>query len=272
MTTVDNREILKYRGLVSPGEAIETAHQSAVRSAILNLSRLGTNIYAQYARTGSNSISEQVTTNPFMRLLQEDGSQTDVIYDFYFPYTPQNIQYSDLADEVSEIPRAGTLPLVTFKSHRLMKVSFEFLVAVPYDGMNLDVESSIAILRQFSTNSQRGIVFFNLDTMMTAAWPYRRGPSGRPLIFNIVEMSVTARQRNSLGKITQALVNITIVENQNPTMSIVKVPPFKKTVPKKKTPKPPSNKNTTIPAYSGNADTVAGNPVYTYLLGGQRRP
>jgi hypothetical protein len=272
MTTRDNRDILRYRGVLSPGETITSAQTTAFKVAVLNIQRLNTNIYAQYSTDKSDSTSKQVASNPFMRLLPEIaplGDQT--VYDFYFPFAPQGIQYSDLSDEISEIPRAGTLPLVVFKSHKLMRVSFEFLVAVPYDGMTIDVEESLSILRFFSTNSHRGIVFFNFDTMLTSPWQYRRGPSARPLQFNIAEMSVTARQRNSLGKITQAIVNITLVENQNPIITVAKVPPIRKRREKKKCRGPKcktETKTTTVPSYSSNANTVAGQIQTGYLTRG----
>lgn len=269
MATTDNRDILRYRGILSPSAAVQAAQNAAFQIAVLNVKNLGSNIYAQFAIDSPTSPSSQITSNPFMRLLPENNNTTQTVYDFYFPFTPQNIQYSDLSDEIAEIPRAGTLPIVTFKSHKLMRVSFEFLVAVPYDGMTLDVEDSLAILRTFSTQSQRGIVFFNMDTMLTSPWQYRRGPSARPLQFNIAEMSITARQRNSLGKITQAIVNITLVENQNPIMTVEKVPAIKITRRKKKCKKcPPPTKKDLIPAYSGTANTTAGEEQFGYLTRG----
>jgi hypothetical protein len=270
MTTIDNRDILRYRGILSPSAATQAAQNAAFQLAILNIQTLSSNIFAQFsAQNKLDSPSLEVTSNPFMRLLPENDNTTQTVYDFYFPFTPQNIQYSDLSDEIAEIPRAGTLPIVTFKSHKLMRVSFEFLVAVPLDGMTLDVEDSLAILRTFSTQSQRGIVFFNMDTMLTSPWQYRRGPKGKPLQFNIAEMSMTARQRNSLGKITQAIVNLTLVENQNPTITVTKVPPIQVNRRKKKCKKcPVPTKKVLIPSYSGNANTIAGQEQFGYMTRG----
>jgi hypothetical protein len=268
MATRDNRDILRYRGVLTPGDTVTKAQEAALKVAVLNIQRLGSNINALYSTGNKDSASQEVQSNPFMRLLPENSIQDQTIYDFYFPFTPQGIQYSDLSDEVAEIPRAGTLPLVVFKSHKLMRVSFEFLVAVPYDGMSINVEDSLNILRQFSTNSQRGVVFFNMDAMLTSPHQYRRGPSARPLQFNIAEMNITARQRDSLGKITQAVVNITLVENQNPTMTVVKVPPIDIPRRKKKCIGPKCKTTTTKPekteAYSTRANTVAGQQEFAY--------
>lgn len=254
MAIEDNREILRYRGVATPGQAVLDARAASLARAVLNVNSLGANVVAEYYSLAQ----KQVDTNPFMRLLP--NTTTDTIYDFYFPFTPQGISYNDMSDEISEIPRAGTTPLVTFTSHKLLKLSFEFLVAVPYDGMELDVEKSITLLRTFSTSSDRSVVFFNFDTMMTSAWQYRRGPDARVLRFNITDMSITARQRNSFGKITQAIVNISLIENQNPKMTIVPVPPFTKKPPTKiPGPGPVPKRTPKIPAYSSDADATASN-------------
>ena len=239
----DNREILRFRGLQSPSEVLQSQQNADIKTAILRLSRLRADLSVAYV-----SNSESARETPFMRLLPAETS--DDIYDFYFPYTPQNISFSELSDEVVEIPRAGTTPIVAFKSHRLMKVSFEFLVAVPYDGLLIDVERSLKILRLFSTSSHRSVQFFHLDELLMGGWRYRNGTANVAPNFNIVEMSITARQRNSLGKITQAVVNVTLVENQNPNIAVVRIPPFRKKPPKKTSTRPRQDKpksNTVIP-------------------------
>lgn len=254
MTTEDNKDILRYRGVATPGKTLLDARVASLAKAVLNIRTLGSNVNTEFIDPSNKEI-KQVETNPFMRLLP--NKNTDTIYDFYFPFTPQGISYNDMSDEISEIPRAGTTPLVAFTSHKLLKVSFEFLVAVPYDGMQLDVEASVALLRVFSTSSDRSVIFFNFDQMMTSAWQYRRGPIARALRFNITDMSITARQRNSFGKITQAVVNISLIENQNPTMTVVPVPPFTK----KPKDKPiiggdPKRKVDRVPSYSSDADAT----------------
>jgi hypothetical protein len=231
----DNKEILRYRGLLTPGDTILGTQQEAVRLALLQLSNLNTNALGRFSSGKDTDPNTVISSNPYMRLLPENGGISDTsVYDFYFPFTPQGISYTDMSDEIAEIPRPGTTPIVTFRSHRLMKVSMEFLVAVPYDGLILDIEDSLNILRFFSTNSQRSVIFYNLDNLLTAGHNYRKGPFGRPAAFTITEMNITARQRNSNGKITQAIVNMSFVENRNPNIVVTKVPPFRKKKKEKK--------------------------------------
>lgn len=217
----DNRSILKYRGLASP--SIETIRDqtAARRAAIIRLSQLAQTRSSEYL---IDNMPNNLAKTAFMRLLPV--TQNDTIYDFYFPFTPQSIQYSDLSDEVAEIARPGSTPILVFKSHRLMRVSMEFVVAVPYDGLITDVEESLKLLRTFATSSNRSVVFFNLDSMLLSGWKYRNGPSNRPPVFSIADLSIEARQRNSEGKITQASVSLTVVENQNPQIVTARISPF----------------------------------------------
>lgn len=255
----DNKDILRYRGLLSPNAVTIAAQKEAARLALLKLSALSSNSLGDFATGILTDQNKLVSSNPFMRLLPEDGGteETQTIYDFYFPFVPQGIDYSDLSDEVAEISRAGTTPIVTFRGHRLMKVSMEFLVAIPYDGMVLDVEESLKILREFATFSNRSVVFYHLDEMLTAGYNYRRGPYARPPAFNITEMSINARQRNADGKITQAIVRLSLVENRNPIIVIKKIPPFIKKPPKRPPPgTPPTIKPKRVAPYTETANTI----------------
>jgi len=248
---IDNKEILKYRGVLRPGR-LELADQDrARRVALIRLKQLTAAGTSQYLPRKSNVEQSRV---PFMRLLP--STRTENIYDFYFPFTPTDISYSDLSDEVAEIDRPSSTPIVVFKSHKLMRISMEFVVAVPYDGLITDVEDSLKLLRKFATSSHRSIVFFHLDSLLMDGWKYRNGPSNRPPLFNIVDMSITAKQRNPSGKITQATVSMTVVENQNPKITVVKISPFTPL------PLPPGAKNaTTTPSKSGQVPNyTSGDP------------
>lgn len=178
-----------------------------------------------FQANGDSSLSKIVLQHPIMRLMPAD-LEKDQIYDFYFPFMPQEISYSQMSDELAEIPRAGTTPIVAFKSQQLMKISFEFVVAYPNDGLIRDVEDSIAILRFMATNSHRPIVFFNMDSLFQFGQKYRTLPGGGSLLrWNIAELEMTSKRRNDAGLISQASFNITLQENRNPIVTIVRVPP-----------------------------------------------
>jgi len=69
----------------------------------------------------------------FIRLLPVQSD--DTIYEFHFPYSPVNITYDGLSNEIAEIDRPGATAIVAYKKHQLMKVSFDFVLAVPFDGV-----------------------------------------------------------------------------------------------------------------------------------------
>ena len=223
------------------------------------------NVRGGAVRAMTAGANEQ-TSAPFMRLQPRrriDGQFTqDTIYDFYFPFEPINVTYENLADEIAELPRPGSTPLVVFKQHRLMRVSFEFLVAVPFDGIAIDVEDSLEILRNFGSNAGRDVQLFNMDTFLSAAFPYANRPRGAlsAMLFKVADLTVTSTRRNTNKKITAATVSITLIESsQNPSITLVRIPKIKKRKIKKKTGKTgKKDKNKTVGQISDVAEEVAG--------------
>lgn len=233
MATIDNKYILTNRFTqISDPVLSEALKKATTVSGERAVSRLLVTLNARALRLDqTSSVIDQLNKQPFMRLIPRTVDET--IYEFYFPYMPIEISYDNLSDEVVEIPRPGTTPILAFKSHRLMKISFQFVVTVPSDGLFTDVEDSLNLLRKFSTNSNRVVKFFNMDSIVETVERYRNSPasilSDGPQFFNIAELSISATRRNTSGKITQATVNVTMIENQNPTIATIPIPPLKKT-------------------------------------------
>ena len=247
MVTVDNKYILSNRFTQFSDPAVSEAFKDTTTSSGQRaLSRMSVTMSARALRLEQTSTTlDQLNRQPFMRLIPRNTS--DTIYEFYFPYMPIEISYDNLSDEVVEIARPGTTPIVAFKSHRLMKISFQFIVTVPLDGLFTDVEDSLNLLRKFATNSNRVVKFFNMDSMLETVERYRNSPasilSDGPQFFNIVDLSVSAVRRSTSGKITQATVNVTMVENQNPVIATVPIPP----IPKRKHARPSCKKKNNCP-------------------------
>jgi hypothetical protein len=160
---------------------------------------------------------------------------------FVFPYNPISITYNQLSDEVVQVPRPGTTPLVFFKAHRLLSVDITFTLAVPGDGLVQSVDSEIGVLRTMAANSQRVIQVFNYDGMLRAPYPYRNMSaessvtgSFQDLFFTIVDFSLDSVRRNKLNQITQANCRLSMIENRNPFQNITAIP---------KLDKPPRNGN-----------------------------
>jgi hypothetical protein len=186
----------------------------------------------------SNTFNSTYNMNidPYMRLLK--NVENDEYYDFYFPFSPGEITYEQLSNEIVEVPRAGRTPLVMYKSQKLMKFSFEFTLAVPFDGMFESVSESIELLRKMATDTTRSVQFFNFDDMLTKSLFLSKAPATSLSItektakFFIADLTISSIRRNTDNQITSAKVSMSFIENRNPDIVIVDIPKFvKKKVP-----------------------------------------
>jgi hypothetical protein len=139
---------------------------------------------------------------------------------FIFPFTPQQIQYSNLSPEISEISRPGKTPLIAFNRYRAKQVSFKFLLAVPNDGMFISIDDSIDQLQRI-VNSTRTIYFTNLDKQITNSLTTG---NTNGIFWSIIDFSLSSIRRNADNKIVAAEANITLVENINPTIKAADLP------------------------------------------------
>lgn len=155
---------------------------------------------------GYAGVASSKTRRPSMVQRYLNAQNQPATDEFVFKYVPQGIQYSGLASEWTEIPRADDIPFVDWSKYQLMKVSFSFIVAddrveaggatVP-DGLLTSVDSQLEKLR---TMAQRKVpvVMQNFDDMLT--FQLRRSSasnrsSAPNMEFVITDFSVTATRR-----------------------------------------------------------------------------
>lgn len=156
---------------------------------------------------------------------------------FELPYNPIQLRYGNLSDEVVQIERPGTTPIVAFKAHRLMTVDFSFLVAQPGDGMATSIDDALVVLRRFSASGNRVVSLVNFDLLTNSPHTFRNQSMEvrtQGLFFNIVDMSIESVRRNKNNEISQANVTFSLVENRNPKINVALIPPLPKIIPKKK--------------------------------------
>jgi hypothetical protein len=188
------------------------------------------NVYVRLKDTTreANRINEVSSSAPplILRMLTGDSNSDR---DFIFPYSPREINVGKLSDEMVQIARPGTTPIVAFKSHNLMTIDFTALIAYPGDGMIKDVEMEMYALRQMASSSNRVFQLLNYDIFTYLPFTYRNMSAERQssLFFSITEMSVDVVRRNKDNKITSANVKISLVENRNPKINITLIPPIK---------------------------------------------
>ena len=144
---------------------------------------------------------------------------------FQFPFPPEQVSYSDVGPELVEIPRPGKKPLIMWARPKAKRVSFSFLVALPNDGMFIDVEDALQTLQEIA-RSARPVFFSNADNFLGAPGSY----SGSSLTFwSIIDLSFDSQRRNAAQRITSARATITLVENANPQLEVVRLAPIEYT-------------------------------------------
>jgi hypothetical protein len=149
--------------------------------------------------------------------------------DFVFPYSPREINIGKLSDEMVQIARPGTTPIVAFKSHNLMTIDFTALIAHPGDGLIQSVDPQIFALRRMASSSDKVFQLLNYDIFTRTPYIYRNMSEERfsGLFFSITEMSIDVTRRNKENSISSANVKISLVENRNPNINVALIPPLK---------------------------------------------
>lgn len=175
-------------------------------------------------------------------------------FKYEFPFTPQQIQYSNLSPEVSEIQRPGRTPLVAFTRYRARQLSLKFLIAVPLDGLFSSVDQSIQDLQRL-VNSASPVYFTNLDRQITNSL----STGGAQQIFwSITDFSLSSIRRNAENQITAAEGTLTLVENNNPKIKIADLPRITYTVEAPQNNRPGSGPRDVDLTYPTWTETEAG--------------
>jgi hypothetical protein len=177
----------------------------------------------------------QVYTNP-------DGTLSSVPARFEFSYRPNSVNYSNIGSEWTEIARVNNSPLLDFRSFKLMKISFEFLVG---DNNNI-FTSCDEQLRTLRTMALRPfpVTFLGFDAMFGERLVYPSFSGGSGIEFAIVDMSIVSVQRaradagafgqTPTGEINRATVSLTLQELPKEVQSLIQLPKL----PRDRVPKP----------------------------------
>lgn len=168
-------------------------------------------------------------TNGLRMFLHLTGAQDDKNMEFYFPFTPAQIQFSDMSSNYVEIDRAKIIPIVEFASHKLMKFQMEFVLSHPGNGISIPVDEHIDFLRKMATSKQ-GIGFAQGNKLLTSPLAYKGVTGTTTTYFYITDMSVNAQRMtyDNLG-IAVASVSLSFTETRNPILEVVQMPKIKYT-------------------------------------------
>lgn len=160
----------------------------------------------------------EISEYPRMQALDTTGGNN--VLEFYFPFPPSQVTYDQVSPELAEIQRPGKKPLVLFARDQSTRISFQFLIAVPKDGVFIDVEDSIDTLISIA-QSTRPVIFWNIDKFLGA--PSSTG-SVEVKFWSIMDLSFESVRRNAAQRITSASARISLIENANPSIDIISLP------------------------------------------------
>jgi hypothetical protein len=161
-----------------------------------------------------------------------DGSSATVPERFEFDYRPNSVNYSNIGSEWTEIGRVNNSPLLDFRSFKLMKISFEFLVG---DNNNIftSCDDELRTLRAMAIRPFP-VTFLGFDAMFNEQLIYPLFSGGSGIEFAIVDMSIVSVQRaradagsfgqTPTGAINRATVNLTIQELPLEMQTLIQLP------------------------------------------------
>lgn len=241
VASIDNKVIESTSSQISPLDistnALVEAIAHADKTTISDKPVTATVVAASSSSTASNTSAgtSSVTTIPAM--IQEyknalTGAQEIDRFDFL--YAPNNISYTNIGSQWSEIERVNNAPIVDFKNFKHMKVSFEFVVSDKTDGISSlysSCEEQLFQLRKIAARPEF-VRFVNLDTLFNRFLIYPQLLlNGNNTAFAIVDMSISSVQRTRpteagvySGEISRATVNMTVQEVSTSSPELILMP------------------------------------------------
>jgi hypothetical protein len=192
-----------------------------------------------------------------------------------FKLKPNQIQYSNMGSEWTEVERSGNVPLVDWKGYKLLSVSFQFLVAPDGIGSFDDRTDTRAItesidpelnnLRRMAT-SPYPVVLLGFDDILRYQMRFPFEP-GRGIEFVITEFNISSMYRTAYGEINRAQCDITLREVPIESIMLLDFPKPKSPPPKKpgkETPEEGKRGNTWLETSKNvtatiEATTITGN-------------
>jgi len=195
----------------------------SVRSGNYRLSDLRSLRFRTQSRQARRKTGAPVTVSSSRvqaKMVLGRSSYRETGYEYVFPFPPIDVQYSGIAGQWVDIARPGRTAIVDYAGAQLLQVSFKFLVARPWDGLEYSVDRDLETLR-YICSSQNTVTFYGFDGMLTKPFQQpgqttrRRGG----FFFHVIDFSINSLRRNERNEITAAECSITVQENNNPNIS-----------------------------------------------------
>lgn len=147
---------------------------------------------------------------------------------FNFPYAPLEVSYSGLSNNWEEYKRPGDFSIVDSSGPSNLKVQMQFRYAHPISSGNTSIEPDLNRLRLIGLDSSP-VFFVNMDTYLSTpiSPSFVLDAFGiRLALFRIADLGITVKRRNLKNQVTQADISLSLIEDRNPLVADVTLPPI----------------------------------------------
>ena len=201
-------DISAYAKRIGMGEARRLAKVGTAAEATVKTVSVVTSTAVSSQPSSEAAAMTQIYTNTL-------GQSTPAYHKF--AYRPNNVTYSNIGAEWTEIDRVNNTPLVDFRNYKLMKVSFDFVVG-DNNLLSSDCDEELRNLREMASRPYP-VAITGLDNIFTEQLRFPISNGAKQMVFVIADLSITSAQRSNgtdtkspLGKINRATVSITLQE------------------------------------------------------------
>lgn len=151
---------------------------------------------------------------PLIPSMQQVGVTSPLT--FFFPFGLNNFSHELGSVQFDELARPLQLPILQASGASLQTVSFDFMVAVPQDGISASIETQLKLLQDFVADDA-SVIFSSVHDFMkssVSSW-------------KISSMTVSIGRINELGEATSANVNMSCKESTDAKERFLTLPKFK---------------------------------------------
>ena len=152
-----------------------------------------------------------------MQQLYPDSADRPALV-FNFPMSISSVQHEAPTVAYEELARPLSLPLLDTSTAQLHKVSIEFMVAAPLDGIAKPIDDQIATLRDMSA-SDTPVIFSNVHEALKGSW-------------KISAFSFSVTRTDEIGRLVMANASMSLTESTDRFERFILLPKFTYVVPK----------------------------------------
>ena len=144
--------------------------------------------------------------------------------EYVLPFAPVEVTYSNIAREFKEISRPGDWAIIDDAGPSLIQAQMQFRISDRLSYGQNPCENQIEKLRLLGLWAVP-CLFLGLDSLISRpTLPAVQNVYGRFTFWNILDLGIAVIRRNNIGQATQADVSLTIIENRNPNVEVVRLP------------------------------------------------